>query len=106
VVALKEGFAMKTLAAKIRDWFQKSKARDEGCAKAESQFKKDHPDLFFFTAIVHSEDSDRYTIIVRYGTGKMIMDPPPYKIYYVKSDLSSAEETQDKIELPKFRSGS
>jgi hypothetical protein len=104
---------VKTLATKIREWFRKSKARatacakaEAACAKAESEFKKDHPDLFFFTAIVHREDSDRYTIIVRYGTGKMIMDPPPYKIYYVKSDFSSAEETQDKIELPRFRSGS
>jgi len=97
---------MKTLATKIREWFQKSKERGTACSKAEFQFKKDYPDLHFFTAIIHSEDAERYTIIVRYGTGQMIMDPPPHKIYYVKNDLTSAEETQDKIELPKFRSGS
>ena len=101
---------MKSLATNIREWFQKSKARaaaraktEAACAKAESQFSKDHPDMIFFTAIVHSESAERYTIIVRYSDGQAIYDPPPLKVYYVSIDLSSAQETQDRIELPKFR---
>jgi hypothetical protein len=94
---------VKKVFAKIREWFRKSKVREAACAKAESQFRSDHPELFFFTAIVHSESLERFTIIVRYGTGTVIYDPPPYKMYYVKSDLSSAEETQDETGRPKFR---
>jgi hypothetical protein len=92
------------LFAKLRDWIRKTKAHEAACTKAATQFGKDHPDLYLFTAKVHTENSERFTIVVRYGTGDEIRCPPPYKIYYVSNDLSRVEETQDKIELPRFRS--